>query len=122
MSTKLKIGVKNNLYQFWGSSVTEALNKELEKGELFINLASNEYYKVIKPKELKATIITPVFKDFKNGEYKTIMTFAKLARGLMVRYIIDNDIDTVDGIKGFNTNGYHFDANLSSETELVFTR
>ena len=122
MSTKLKVGVKNNLYQFWGSSVTEALNKELEEDELFINLASNEYYKVIKPKELKVAIITPVFKDFKNGEYKTIMTFAKLARGLMVRYIIDNDIDTVDGIKGFNTNGYHFDANLSSETELVFTR
>ena len=96
--------------------------KELEEDELFINLASNEYYKVIKPKELKVAIITPVFKDFKNGEYKTIMTFAKLARGLMVRYIIDNDIDTVDGIKGFNTNGYHFDANLSSETELVFTR
>lgn len=122
MSTKLKVGVKNNLYQFWGSSVTEALNKELEEDELFINLASNEYYKVIKPKELKASIITPVFKDFKNGEYKTIMTFAKLARGLMVRYIIDNDIDTVDGIKGFNINGYHFDANMSSKTELVFTR
>ena len=122
MSTKLKIGTKNNLYQFWGSTITDELNKELGDDELFINLASNEYFKVLKPKELKVPVITPVFKDFKNGVYKTIMTFAKLARGAMVRYIIDNDIDTVDGLKGFNTNGYRFDANLSSQYELVFTR
>ena len=85
-------------------------------------MASSEYFKAIKPKLLKAPVITPVFKDFKNGEYKTIMTFAKLARGYMVRYIIDNDIDTVEGLKGFNIKGYAFDDNLSTDTELVFTR
>jgi cytoplasmic iron level regulating protein YaaA (DUF328/UPF0246 family) len=122
MSTKLKIGKKSNLYQFWGSTITEELNKELETDELFINLASNEYFKVIKPKELKVPIITPIFKDLKNGEYKTIMTFAKLARGQMVRYIIENDINTLEGLKGFNIGGYGFDANMSTETELMFTR
>ena len=122
MSTKLKIGKNNNLYQFWGSIITEELNKELDTDELFINLASNEYFKVIKPKELKVPIITPIFKDLKNGEYKTIMTFAKLARGQMVRYIIENDINTIDDLKGFNTGGYGFDANMSTETELMFTR
>ena len=122
MGTRLKIGRKNNLYQFWDTTITEALNNELEEGEPFINLASAEYFKAIKPKLLKVPVITPVFKDFKNGEYKTIMTFAKLARGYMVRYIIDNDIDTVEGLKGFNNEGYAFDDNLSTDTELVFTR
>ncbi len=122
MSTKLKIGKNNNLYQFWGSTITEELNKELDKDELFINLASNEYFKVIKSKELKVPVITPIFKDLKNGEYKTIMTFAKLARGQMVRYIIENDINTIDDLKGFNSGGYGFDANMSTETELMFTR
>jgi cytoplasmic iron level regulating protein YaaA (DUF328/UPF0246 family) len=122
MSTKLKIGVKSNLYQFWGNTITDELNKELGDDELFINLASNEYFKVLKPKELKVPVITPVFKDFKNGQYKTIMTFAKLARGQMVRYIIENDVNSIGDLKGFNTGGYGFDANLSSENELVFTR
>ena len=122
MSTKLKIGRKNNLYQFWDTKITDALNSELQDGEPLINLASAEYFKVIKPKLLKIAMITPIFKDYKNGEYKTIMTFAKLARGYMLRYIIDNDIETVEGLKGFTTEGYGFDANMSTETELVFTR
>jgi hypothetical protein len=122
MSTKLKIGRKNNLYQFWDTTITDALNNELKDGESLINLASAEYFKVIKSKLLKTPMITPIFKDFKNGEYKTIMTFAKLARGYMLRYIIDNNIDTAEGIKGFNREGYAFDANMSNETELVFTR
>ena len=122
MGTKLKIGRKNNLYQFWDNAITEALNSELEENEPFINLASAEYFKAIKPKLLKVPVITPIFKDFKNGEYKTIMTFAKLARGYMVRYIIDNDVDTIEGLKGFNSEGYAFDANLSNDRELVFTR
>ena len=122
MGTKLKVGRKNNLYQFWDTTITDALNAELEEGEVFINLASNEYFKVLKPKLLKVPVITPVFKDFKNGQYKTIMTFAKLARGYMLRYIIDNDIETIEGLKGFNIEGYGFDANMSTETELVFTR
>jgi len=122
MGTKLKIGRKNNLYQFWDNTITEALNDELEDGEPLINLASAEYFKAIKTKLLTVPVITPVFKDFKNGEYKTIMTFAKLARGYMVRYIIDNNINSVEGLKGFNIESYAFDANLSSDRELVFTR
>lgn len=122
MGTSLKVGVKPNLYQFWGKKITEYLNGELEEGELFLNLASKEYFKVIQAKDLKVPVITPVFKDLKNGEYKIIMTFAKLARGLMVRYIIDHKVETLDGLKGFDYNGYGYDQNLSTETELVFTR
>jgi cytoplasmic iron level regulating protein YaaA (DUF328/UPF0246 family) len=122
MGTSLKIGVKPNLYKFWDKQITNSLNNELEEGELFVNLASQEYFKVLQPKEMKSPVITPVFKDFKNGEYKIIMTFAKLARGLMLRYIIDHKVEDLNGIKGFNYNGYGYDANLSTETDLVFTR
>ena len=122
MGTKLKIGRKDNLYQFWDDSVTNALNNELSENEVFVNLASNEYFKVIKPKILKVPVVTPVFKDYKNGKLKIISFFAKKARGLMVRYIIDNIIENVEDLKGFNYEGYAFDANLSSEKELVFTR
>ena len=122
MGTKLKVASRENLYKFWGSTITKALNEEMEDGELLINLASNEYFKAIKPKELKGRVITPVFKDYKNGVLKSIMTFAKHARGLMVRYIIENGIEDLEGLKGFNEQGYGFDANLSSDNELVFTR
>jgi len=122
MGTSLKIGVKPNLYKFWDKQITNSLNNELKEGELFVNLASKEYFRVLQPKEMKSSMITPVFKEFKNGEYKIVMTFAKLARGLMLRYIIDHKVEDIDGIKGFNYNGYGYDANLSTETELVFTR
>ncbi|NNC70482.1 MAG: peroxide stress protein YaaA [Flavobacteriaceae bacterium] len=122
MGTRLKVGRKNNLYQFWDTSITEVLNDELKDDEVLVNLASAEYFKAIKPKLLKVPVITCIFKDFKNGQYKTIMTFAKLARGYMTRYILDNDIDTLEGLKAFDREGYAFDSNLSTETELVFTR
>ena len=122
MSTRLKVGVKPNLYKFWDTKITQSLNAELEEGELFVNLASNEYFKVLQPKLMKTPVITPIFKEFKNGEYKIVMTFAKLARGLMVRYIVDHKIDSIDGLKGFNVNGYAFDENLSTGTDLLFTR
>lgn len=122
MGKKLKVGRKENLYKFWGDSIAKALNDEMAEDELFINLASSEYFKAVNQKVLKVPMITPVFKDFKNGQYKTIMTFAKKARGLMVRYIVENNIQDLDGIKTFNTDGYAFDANMSTETELVFTR
>ena len=122
MGTSLKVGVKPNLYKFWDKQITNSLNNELKEGELFVNLASKEYFKVLQAKEIKTPVITPVFKEFKNGEYKIVMTFAKLARGLMVRYIIDHKVEDLDGIKGFDYNGYGYDANLSTETELVFTR
>lgn len=122
MGTKLKVGAKENLYKFWGDSIANALNEELLDNELLINLASSEYFKVINQKVLKVPMITPVFKDFKNGQYKTIMTFAKKARGLMVRYIIDNQVKTIDDLKHFDEENYRFEENMSSENELVFTR
>ena len=122
MGTKLKVGVKPNLYKFWQPLIAKELNSELADEEVLVNLASNEYFKAIDKKVLKAKIVTPVFKDFKNGEYKVIMTFAKHARGLMVRYMTDHKISTIEGLKGFDSNGYGFDENLSTETELVFTR
>ena len=122
MGTRLKVGRRDNLYKFWDDTVAKALNEELSNNELLINLASSEYFKVIPKKVLKVPMITPVFKDFKNGQYKTIMTFAKKARGLMVRYIIDNNIKTIEELKGFDVENYRFSEEMSSETELVFTR
>ena len=87
-----------------------------------LNLASSEYFKAVRQKALKTPMITPVFKELKNGEYKIIMTFAKKARGLMVRYIIDHNIETIEGLKGFDVDRYRFSEKMSTETELVFTR
>lgn len=122
MGTKFPVGKNKNLYEFWRKKITQSLNDELEEGELFLNLASNEYFKAIDAKALKVPVITAVFKDFKNGEYKMIMTFAKLARGYMTRYIIDTNAKTIEDIKGFNYEGYGFSEPMSTETELVFTR
>ncbi|CAM2736895.1 hypothetical protein SAMN02745938_107117 [Flavobacterium psychrophilum DSM 3660] len=122
MGTHLPINEHKNLYSFWKEIVTNDLNKELKNNELFVNLASNEYFSVIDTKKLKVPIITPEFKDYKDEKLKIISFFAKKARGLMVRYIIDNDIETLDGLKGFNYEGYSFDANLSKGNTLVFTR
>jgi len=95
----------------------------MSQDELFINLASNEYFKVIDTEKLKVPVITPVFKDFKNGELKIISFFAKKARGAMVRFIIDKDVKTLEGLKGFDYEGYGFSENESSnENELIFTR
>ena len=122
MGTKLPVGNTKNLYKFWDDTVAKSLNDELKDGELLVNLASTEYFKVLPKKVLKVPMITPVFKDFKNGEYKTVMTFAKKARGLMVRYIIDNNIKTIDGLKNFNKESYRFSEEMSTENELLFTR
>jgi len=122
MGKKLKVGRAENLYKFWGDKIADTLNTELDDDELFVNLASSEYFKAVNQKVLKVPMITPVFKDFKNGQYKTIMTFAKKARGLMVRYLIDNNITTIEGLKGFNVDGYGFSEEMSTETELMFTR
>ncbi|MFY9242793.1 MAG: peroxide stress protein YaaA [Polaribacter sp.] len=122
MGTKLKVGRAENLYKFWDDAVANALNNELDDDELLINLASSEYFKVLPKKVLKVPMITPVFKDFKNGQYKTIMTFAKKARGLMVRYIIDNNVKTIEELKGFNVENYRFSEEMSKGNDLVFTR
>ena len=122
MGTKIAVGRNKNLYEFWRRKITDEINSELEEDELFINLASNEYFKAIDSKSLKVEVITPVFKEFKNGEYKTIMTFAKLARGYMTRYLIDIDAKTLDDVKAFNYEGYGLSESMSTETELVFIR
>ena len=122
MGTKIKVGKKDNLYQFWDDALAKSLNEELKEDELLINLASTEYFKALVKKVLKVPMITPVFKDFKNGQYKTIMTYAKMARGYMVRYIVENNIETIEDLKGFNKEGYGFSEEMSSGNNLVFTR
>ncbi len=124
MGTKLTVGEHNSLYQYWQNTITEEVNKALkEQGDnILVNLASNEYFSSIKPKSLDATVITPVFKDEKNGKYKVISFFAKKARGLMARYIVEHSVSSVKALKRFNVNGYAIDESASSETELVFTR
>lgn len=122
MGTKLPIGKNKNLYEFWKPILTKELNSQLAKDELFVNLASAEYFDSIDVKKLKVQVITPEFKDYKDGKLKMISFFAKKARGMMVRYIIDSNAETVDDLKGFNYEGYAFDANLSKGNKLVFTR
>ena len=122
MGTRLKVGRRDNLYKFWDDTLAKSLNEELKDDELLINLASTEYFKALPKKALKVPMITPVFKDFKNGQYKTIMTYAKMARGYMVRYIVENNVETIEDLKGFNVEGYGFSEELSTETDLVFTR
>lgn len=122
MGTNLSIGKNKNLYEFWKKAIVKELNSELQKGELFINLASNEYFNAVDTKVLKVAVITPEFKDYKDGQLKMISFFAKKARGMMVRYIIDTNAETIDDLKGFNYEGYAYDANLSKGNKLVFTR
>lgn len=123
MGTKIKIGKDKNLYEFWKQKVTKQLNDELQDDELFINLASNEYFKAIDKKTLKVPVITPLFKDWKNDKLKTISFFAKKARGMMVRYIIDENVQTIEELKSFDYDGYHFSEEYTNKTnEFVFVR
>lgn len=124
MGTKLENARGKNLYQFWGSKVTELLNKDLKASgsDLVVNLASNEYFSSVKKKELNGTLITPAFKDEKNGKYKVISFYAKKARGMMADYIVRNGVDDVAGLKKFKSAGYKFDKASLTETELVFLR
>ncbi|MFJ1435082.1 peroxide stress protein YaaA [Capnocytophaga canimorsus] len=123
MGTKIAIGNEKDLYDFWKEDLTAALNKEIAKDELFINLASNEYFKAIDTRKLNATVITPIFKDWKGDSLKTISFFAKKARGLMARYLIENQIDSIEDIKGFNYEGYHFSQEHTLKpNEPVFVR
>ncbi|WP_439106502.1 peroxide stress protein YaaA [Congregibacter sp.] len=113
-----------NLYDFWGDALTISLNKQLKKTDtpVLLNLASNEYFKAIKPGALDGEVITPVFKDLKNGKYKIISFFAKKARGQMARYIIDKEVNDVAALKKYRVAGYRYNAAESSARELVFTR
>lgn len=123
MGTSLKIGRNKNLYEYWGSRLTDHLNNEMVEDELLVNLASNEYYSALQPKNIKAEIITPIFKDWKNDKLKIISFFAKKARGAMVRYIIDADAKTLSDIKGFNLDDYEFSQEHTlKENQPVFIR
>lgn len=123
MGTSLSVGRKKDLYDLWQNKVTEYLNKELKEDELFLNLASNEYFKAINTRKLKVPVITPVFKDYKNGKLKIISFFAKKARGSMVRFIVDSEAKTVEDLKAFDYDGYRYSQEESTkQNELVFTR
>lgn len=122
MGTKLPVGSNKNLYEFWEKDIVKALNEALEEDELFLNLASNEYFKAVDTKVLKVPVVTANFKEFKNGKLKIISFYAKEARGLMAKYVIDTNAKTIDDLKQFNYNNYQFDGNLSTEKDLVFTR
>lgn len=123
MGTSLSVGRKKNLYELWQKKVTDHLNNELDEDEIFVNLASQEYFKAVDAEALKVPVVTPVFKDFKNGKLKIISFFAKKARGSMVRYIVDKEASTVEDLKGFDYDDYRYSAEESKkENELVFTR
>lgn len=124
MGTRLDTEAGSNLYQFWNGRITRSLNKDLKAsgGNTLINLASNEYFKSIQSKSLKADIITPAFKDYRNGEFRFIQFFAKKARGSMARFIVDEQITNPEDIKGFDRDGYAYNAELSSTHQWVFTR
>ncbi len=122
MGTNLKIGKAKNLYEFWKKIVTDSLNNELSENELFVNLASKEYSDVIDFKALKGKVVVPEFRDYKDGKLKMISFFAKKARGLMVRFILDNNCKTIEDLKKFNYENYLFDQSLSKGNKLVFTR
>ena len=124
MGTKLENSRGKNLYEFWGSILADKLNEvtKAQDAQYLVNLASNEYFKAVDKKALNAQIITPHFKDCKNGQYKVISFYAKKARGLMTAYIIKNAINAPEAIKNFNINGYYFSPEFSNETEWVFLR
>ncbi|MGO1618060.1 MAG: peroxide stress protein YaaA [Oceanisphaera sp.] len=124
MGTKLENERGKDLYAFWGNIITDKLNAALaaQGDNVLINLASNEYFKAVQPKRLAGQIITPIFKDCKNGQYKIISFYAKKARGLMARYIIQHQLSEVSQLTAFDTAGYYFVESESSATELVFKR
>ena len=113
-----------DLYDFWGDRLTDALRDELEghRTRTVVNLASNEYWNAVRPERLEARVVTPVFKDLKNGRYKFISFFAKKARGAMIAHVVRNRIDTVKGLKDFDWQGYRFSPEQSTADDLVFLR
>jgi uncharacterized protein len=120
MGTKLKIGDNSNLYDFWKESVTDHLLNEIKKDKFLVNLASDEYFKVINKKQIPIPIVTPIFKDVKNGKAKVVSFYAKRARGEMCNYIIKNKISSIDEIKRFDNLNYIFTE--ENNRSLVFTR
>ncbi|MEO2128622.1 MAG: peroxide stress protein YaaA, partial [Christiangramia sp.] len=123
MGTDIGIERKKNLYEVWQKKVTDFLNNELKDDELFLNLASNEYFKAIDTSKLKVPVVSPVFKDYKNGKLKIISFYAKKARGSMVRYILDKNCRTLEDVKGFDYDDYRFsEEHTEKEHEPTFIR
>ena len=124
MGTRLGTSRGDNLYQFWGQRITEGLREAMvgQKNSVLVNLASQEYFKAVRPGELEVPVITPVFKERKGSQYRVIGLFAKKARGMMTRYIIKNRLTSVDAITGFTEGGYRHSPEMSTETEWVFAR
>ena len=124
MGTRVSIGGTKNLYEFWGDQITNELNNDLAQYgyDTLINLASNEYFKAVKKKNLQARIITPNFKEERDGGYKMITFYAKVARGLMTRFIIENALEDPEMIKTFDVDGYRFNPEISTEDSWIFTR
>jgi len=122
MGTKLTNPRGSNLYQFWGDIIVDKLNQELDEGELLVNLASNEYFKAVNKKKLTTPLVSPNFLDEKNGQFKVISFYAKKARGLMARYLIENRCQTLEELKAFDLAGYRYDADRSTAEVPVFVR
>lgn len=122
MGRKFEFDQYRNLYEFWKEKVTEQLNSELKSKDIILNLASKEYFKVIDKNQLKVPVIDFDFYDYKEGKLKTIVVYTKHARGLVVRYCAQNEVKTLEEVKGFNLENYRIDEALSTETKLVFTR
>jgi len=124
MDTRLDTDQGRNLYQFWNTRLTRALNAEMKAigSDVLVNLASIEYFKSINPKSIKGRVVTPVFKDYTDGKYQVIGFFAKKARGLMTRFIIDNEIDQAEKVKQFDLEGYTYHSSFSTDQEWVFMR
>ena len=123
MGTKLAVNGSENLYKFWSENITNSILDEMSSEDLLINLASNEYFEAFDKKKFDGRIISPVFKDFKNGKLKIISFYAKKARGMMVRYIVDNEVSSYNELLGFNLGNYSYnEAETSDENFPVFTR
>ncbi|MAU31289.1 MAG: hypothetical protein CMC36_05215 [Flavobacteriaceae bacterium] len=122
MGTKISFDDNKNLYDYWKEKITYQLNSELSENEPVLNLASNEYFKAIDSKVIKSDVYSANFKQFRDGTYKTIAIFSKKARGMMTRYIIENNITDISFLKSFDYDGYIYHEDLSSEKELIFTR
>ncbi len=127
---RLEMGIKlenpegKNLYEFWGNSITQQINRQLQSidSKTLLNLASNEYFKSIKAKEVEADIVTPIFKDWKNGQYKIISFYAKKARGVMSAWVVQNQVEELDALLEFSQTGYEYSPNDSDALNPVFIR
>lgn len=124
MGTSLRYQRSNDLYEFWRPKITAGINKAMEESgsNVLVNLASNEYFKSIDFKKLNGEVVSPEFRDYKNGKYKIISFYAKRARGLMTRFIVENDIQYAEELQAFDSEAYVFNPHLSKENVPVFTR